>query len=126
MSEQEEPIGPASIVVMAMPRDTNQSGDVFGGWLLSHMDIAGAVAAVERAGGRVVTVAADTMVFHKPVFVGNVVSFHTTVVKTGRTSLQVRIEAWARRAEGHAERVTTGLFTYVRMGADRRPAPIGS
>lgn len=121
MQDAEKPRGQPALIVMPMPKDTNQSGDVFGGWLMAQMDVAGAVVAWPRAGGRVVTVAADAMVFHRPVFVGNVVSFHVELVRVGRTSLQVRVEAWARRQDGQEERVTTGSFTYVRVGDDRKP-----
>lgn len=120
------PRGEAAIRTLAMPRDANPAGDIFGGWLMSHMDVAGAAVAVPRAGGRVVTVAVDGMAFLKPVFVGDVVSFHGEVLKVGRSSIQVRVEAWARRARGgEEERVTAGTFTYVAIGEDRRPRAIG-
>jgi acyl-CoA thioesterase YciA len=123
MSE-EAPRGEAAIRTVPRPADTNPSGDIFGGWLMAQMDVAGAVVAVPRAGGRVVTVAADAMVFHRPVFVGDLVSFHGEVTRVGRTSVQVRVEAWARRRNGRDERVTTGVFTFVRVGDDRRPIPV--
>ncbi|HYD28587.1 acyl-CoA thioesterase [Brevundimonas sp.] len=110
--------------VIAMPADTNPEGDIFGGWLLAHMDLAGATPAFELAQGRCVTVALDAMVFHQPVSVGDEVSLHATVVKSGRTSVRVHVEAWKRsRNAAHAEavRVTEGVFTYVAIGDDRKP-----
>ena len=110
--------------VIAMPADTNPEGDIFGGWLLAHMDLAGATPAFELAQGRCATVALDAMVFHQPVSVGDEVSLHATVVKTGRTSIRVHVEAWKRsrnEAHGEAVRVTEGVFTYVAIGPDRKP-----
>ncbi|HEY0599512.1 acyl-CoA thioesterase [Brevundimonas sp.] len=110
--------------VIAMPADTNPEGDIFGGWLLAHMDLAGATPAFELAQGRCVTVALDAMVFHQPVSVGDEVSLHATVIRSGRTSIRVHVEAWKRsRNAAHAEavRVTEGVFTYVAIGDDRKP-----
>lgn len=110
--------------VIAMPADTNPEGDIFGGWLLAHMDLAGATPAFELAQGRCVTVALDAMVFHQPVSVGDEVSIYATVVKSGRTSIRVHVETWKRsRNVAHAEamRVTEGVFTYVAIGDDRKP-----
>ena len=124
MSIAEKPQSQPSIVVMAMPKDTNQSGDIFGGWLLAQMDIAGAVVARARAGGRIVTVAADQIVFHRPVFVGNLLSFFTMPPTVGRTSIKVEIEAWSKRDDQTEEKVISGIFTYVRIGSDRLPISI--
>lgn len=110
--------------VIAMPADTNPEGDIFGGWLLAHMDLAGATPAFELAQGRCVTVALDAMVFHQPVSVGDEVSLHATVIKSGRTSIRVHVEAWKRsrnEADAEAVRVTEGVFTYVAIGDDRKP-----
>ena len=110
--------------VIAMPADTNPEGDIFGGWLLAHMDLAGATPAFELAQGRCVTVALDAMVFHQPVSVGDEVSLHATVVKSGRTSIRVHVEAWKRsrnEADAQAVRVTEGVFTYVAIGDDKKP-----
>ena len=110
--------------VIAMPADTNPEGDIFGGWLLAHMDLAGATPAFELAQGRCVTVALDAMVFHQPGSIGDEVSNYATVVKSGRTSIRVHVEAWKRtRNAAHAEamRVTEGVFTYVAIGDDRKP-----
>ena len=122
-----EPQGRLVGRVIAMPADTNPEGDIFGGWLLAHMDLAGATPAFELAQGRCVTIALDAMVFHQPVSVGDEVSLHATVIKTGRTSIRVLVEAWKRsRNEAHAEavRVTEGVFTYVAIGPDKTPRPL--
>ena len=105
-----------------MPADANANGDIFGGWIMSQMDLAGATVALMRAQGRVATVAVDGMAFHKPVLVGDVVSFYSTIERVGRTSITVKVEAWALRHRfGDEERVTEGTFTYVAIGDDRKP-----
>jgi acyl-CoA thioesterase YciA len=110
---------------IAMPADANPSGDIFGGWVLSQMDLAGGSVAGRRAQGRVATVAITGMTFLLPVFVGDEVSCHVTIVKTGRTSITVKVESWARRSlSGERVNVTEGLFTYVAIGPDRRPRPL--
>jgi len=111
--------------VSAMPADTNANGDIFGGWVLSRMDQAGGIAAVERAQGRVVTIALDAMTFIRPVKVGDVLEVYTEVESIGRTSMKVHVEAWARRfrTSGH-EKVTDATFTFVAIGDDGRPRPI--
>jgi acyl-CoA thioesterase YciA len=120
----EKKIEPA-IRVLAMPADTNPNGDIFGGWLMSQMDIAGATIAIARAGGRVVTVAVDAMTFLKPVHVGDIVSFYAEIIREGRSSMAVRIEAVARRNRGGVEeKVTEGTFTYVAIDEDRRSRPL--
>jgi acyl-CoA thioesterase YciA len=121
----EKPSGEPAIRVLAMPSDTNPAGDIFGGWLMSQMDIGGASVAVRRAHGRVVTIAVDGMIFVKPVFVGDVVTVYGTILKVGRTSIRVQVEAWARRDRGMVEElVTQGVFTYVAVGPDRQPRPV--
>jgi acyl-CoA thioesterase YciA len=108
-----------------MPADTNPAGDIFGGWLLAQMDIGGAVPAVERARGRVATVAVDGMTFEQPVYVGDLVSVHAEIVRVGRTSITVQVEAWARRQRtGDEVRVTMGRFTYVAIDDERRPRAV--
>ena len=117
---QGQPVGR----VIAMPADTNPEGDIFGGWLLAHMDLAGATPAFELAQGRCVTIALDGMVFHQPVSVGDEVSIYAHVLKTGRTSIRVHVEAWKRprnQAEARSVRVTEGVFTYVAIDDDRQP-----
>jgi acyl-CoA thioesterase YciA len=125
-SESDEPIGELTLRTLAMPADTNPSGDIFGGWLLAQMDIAGGILAKQRAAGRVATIAVDGMIFHKPVLVGDVVCCYAHVERVGTTSMNIRIQAWAIRAERQSERakVTEGVFTYVAIGADRRPRQI--
>ena len=108
-----------------MPADANPNGDIFGGWLLAQMDLAGGNLAVQRARGRCATVAVDGMVFHEPVFVGDEVSCYGEVIRTGRTSITTRIEAWRRNLfSGEARKVTEAIFTYVALGDDRRPRPL--
>ena len=122
---QELPAAAPLIRVIAMPADANPNGDIFGGWLLAQMDLAGGNLAVQRACGRCATVAVDGMVFHEPVLVGDEVSCYGEVIKTGRTSIAIRIEAWRRNlASGAARRVTQAIFTYVAIGEDRRPRPL--
>lgn len=111
----------------AMPADANPSGDIFGGWLLGLMDLAGGNAAMRRARGRVATVAVDRMVFHRPVFVGDEVSIHAHVLSVGRSSMRVHVEAWRRRmSEEETEQVTEAVFTFVAIDAERRPRPVPS
>lgn len=120
-----EPRGSLMIRTLAMPSDTNISGDIFGGWLLSQMDIAGGEAAAMRSQGRTVTVAIEAMTFHLPVFVGDVLECYTGVERTGRTSVAIRVEAWAvRRGTREQVLVTDGVFTYVAVDQDRKPRPV--
>jgi acyl-CoA thioesterase YciA len=113
------------IRTIAMPSYTNPEGDIFGGWLMSQMDLAGATLAFDEAKGRCATVAADKIVFIKPVFVGDEVSVFCKVTRVGRTSVTVEVEAWRRSRESpQAEQVTSGVFTYVALGEDRRPRPV--
>lgn len=114
-------IGPA-LRTIAMPADANPNGDIFGGWLMAQMDLAGSVVATRRAHGRVVTVAVDAMTFLRPVLIGDELACFAHIEKAGRTSLSVKITAWARRRQsGEAVRVTEAIFTYVAIGEDRRP-----
>ena len=111
-----------AIRTIAMPADTNLSGDIFGGWLMAQMDLAAGNAAARRARGRCVTIAVDAMVFHLPVFVGDEVSLYADVVSTGRTSLKICVKAWRRSREGEEQfKVTEGMFAFVAIGEDRRP-----
>jgi acyl-CoA thioesterase YciA len=120
-----DPPPPASaplIRVIAMPADANPNGDIFGGWLLSQMDLAGGNLATQRARGRCATVAVDAMVFHEPVFVGDEVSCYGQLVRTGRSSMTVRIEAWRRNFHtGEVRKVTEAVVTYVAIDENRRP-----
>lgn len=115
----------AAIRVLMMPRDTNHHGTIFGGVILSHIDQAGAVAAIRRGCPRVVTVAMDQVVFHEPVQVGDLVSFFAEVVGVGRTSIKVRVDVEAqRRIGGENVAVTRAVVTYVNTDADGRPIPV--
>ena len=124
-TEAAEPRGVLTVRVSAMPADTNANGDIFGGWVLSRMDQAGGIAAVERAQGRVVTIALDAMTFIRPVKVGDVLEVYTEVESIGRTSMKVHVEAWARRFRTSVhEKVTDATFTFVAIGDDGVPRPI--
>jgi len=126
MNEQAEPTGALTIRTLAMPADTNPAGDIFGGWVMSQMDIAGAIAAVERVQGRVVTVAVEAMTFIAPVKVGDVLCVYTTIERIGRTSITVNIEAWARRNRvTDRVKVTDGRFVYVALGEDGNKRIVG-
>jgi acyl-CoA thioesterase YciA len=119
MDTDTEPTGALTIRTLAMPADTNPSGDIFGGWVMSQMDIAGAIAAVERAKGRVVTVAVEAMTFIAPVKVGDILCVYTNIERVGNTSITVGIEAWARRNRiADRVKVTDGRFVYVALGED--------
>jgi acyl-CoA thioesterase YciA len=108
---------------MPMPADANIHGDVFGGWIMSQVDIAGAIPAVRRANGRVGTVAVNSFLFKQPVFVGDLLSFYARIIKTGTTSVTVNVEVYAERNRLQAEivKVTEATLTYVKVGDDRRP-----
>ena len=114
--------------VIPMLPDSNPSGDIFGGWILSQMDLAGASRAHQYVGGRIVTVGVEAISFHKPVFLGDQVSFFTKVSKVGSTSITIKIESWALRpAPGRTYQhrtVTDGYYTYGHMDEQRRPAKI--
>ncbi len=119
------PRGELAIRTLAMPADANPSGDIFGGWVLSQMDIAGGIVAGQRAQGRVATVAVTAMTFHLPVHVGDVLCVHVDIERIGRTSIATWVEAWAlRRRIGERVRVTEGQFVYVALDEDGRPRPV--
>ena len=112
--------------LVPMPTDTNYAGDVFGGWIMAQVDIAGSLPAIRRARGRVATVAVNSFVFKQPVFVGDVVSFYASIVKVGRTSITVDVVVYAQRGlrQGNHEicyRVTEAVLTYVAVDENRRP-----
>ncbi|HWU17306.1 MAG TPA: acyl-CoA thioesterase [Devosia sp.] len=126
-ADQTEPKGALTIRTLAMPADTNPAGDIFGGWVMSQMDIAGAIAAVERAQGRVVTVAVEAMTFIAPVKVGDILCVYTSVERVGNTSITIGLEAWARRNRlDDRVKVTEGRFVYVSLGEDGQKRPIVS
>lgn len=120
------PDGMPELRVVPMPADSNVHGDVFGGWIMAQVDIAGSLPATRRANGRVVTVAVNSFVFRNPVFVGDVLSFYAYIVKTGTTSITVNVEVYAERSRLQADtvKVTEATLTYVATGEDRRPRPL--
>ena len=119
------PDGELVIRTLAMPADANPSGDIFGGWVLSQMDIAGGITASQRARGRVATVAVTAMTFHLPVYVGDVLCVYTEIEKIGRTSITVALESWVlHRRLSERVRVTEGRFVFVALGEDGRPRPV--
>lgn len=111
--------------VIAMPADTNPSGDIFGGWLMANMDLAAGNAAARRARGRCATVAVDRMSFHRPVLVGDEVSFFADILKLGRTSMVIHVRAFRRARESdETGLVTEATFTFVAIDENRRPRPL--
>ncbi len=125
MTNSPPPIEELCLRVIAMPRDTNPAGDIFGGWLVSNMDMAGGIVATHTSKGRVVTAAIDKMAFIRPVFVGDEVSYYGRLLKIGTTSMQISVEAWVRRARGEEiHKVTEGLFTFVAIDEKRKPQAI--
>ncbi len=120
------PDGMPQLRVMPFPADANIHGDVFGGWIMAQVDIAGSLPAVRRANGRVATLAVNSFLFKQPVFVGDLLSFYATIVKTGTTSITVNVEVFAERNRLQAEtvKVTEATLTYVATGDDRKPRPL--
>ena len=128
MPQTGQPLGSEpALRVFAMPKDANANGDVFGGWVMSQMDLAGAVPAVERAGGRIATVAVNAMRFHQPIAVGDLVTCYADIASTGTTSISVKVETWAKRRRTSTQvKVTEGTFVYVAIdenGAKRALPP---
>ncbi|SOD17012.1 acyl-CoA thioesterase YciA [Nitrosomonas ureae] len=123
------PEGQPILRMVPMPSDTNYAGDIFGGWIMSQVDMAGSVPALRRAHGRVATVAVNSFVFKQPVCVGDLVSFYADIIKVGRTSITVDVAVYAQRGvrEGGEEvciKVTEAVLTYVAIDSDRRPRPV--
>ncbi len=119
----------ATLRVVPMPKDTNAAGDIFGGWIMSHVDIAGSIAASRRAKGRVVTVAVNAFHFVAPAYVTDVVSFYAEVIKVGNTSLTVDVEVYAERGlrttnPGEVVKVTEAVLTYVAVDENRQKRPV--
>ena len=112
--------------VVAMPSDANYAGDIFGGWLMGQVDIAGSVPALHRARGRVATIAVNSFVFKQPIFVGDLVSFYASIIRVGRTSLTVDVEVYVQRDPENptCHKVTEATLTYVAVGEDRKPRPV--
>lgn len=123
------PKGELTLRTLAMPRDVNTNGDIFGGWVLSQMDMAAGIVASARAQGRVATVAIDAMQFIRPVKVGDVLCIYVEIIRIGRTSMGLQIEAWVLRnrqtaANAAREKVTEGLFTFVAIDEAGKPRPV--
>src|SRR5688572_20753481 len=111
--------------IVPMPADTNAHGTIFGGWVMSQVDIAGSIPAWERANGPIVTVAVNSFVFKEPVFVGDLVSFYARVLKVGRTSITVDVEVFAQRKRGgETVKVTEAQLTYVAVDEHRQPRAV--
>ena len=122
MKMSDTPRGKLTVRTLTMPADANPNGDIFGGWVVGHMDQAGGIAAVERAKGRVVTIAIDAMTFIRPIRVGDVLEVYTEIKSVGRTSMRIHIEAWAQRFRTQKrDKVTDATFTFVHVGKDGRP-----
>ncbi|MGH1438538.1 MAG: acyl-CoA thioesterase [Cellvibrionaceae bacterium] len=120
-----KPEGRLTTRTLAMPSDTNPAGDIFGGWVLSQMDIAAGICAGQRAQSRVVTVALESMSFIGPVKVGDILGLYTAVTKIGNTSMTIHVEAWVRRDRiGTREKVTEGNFKFVALGDNGSPKQI--
>ena len=125
MGATDEPQGNLTLRIQAMPADVNVNGDIFGGWVLSQMDIASGIVASDRAQGRVTTVALDAMKFIRPVQMGDVLCVYARVERVGRSSMGIAVEAWAlRHLKGHREKVTEALFTFVAIDENGRPRPL--
>lgn len=130
MSEEQTPLilpvgKDPTLRVVPMPSDANYSGDIFGGWIMSQVDVAGAIPAVRLARGRIVTVAVNSFVFRQPVMIGDLVSFYAEVVRVGRTSITVDVEVYAQRRSLHEiVKVTEATLTYVAVDEERRPRAI--
>lgn len=120
------PTHPPAIRVIAMPADTNPAGDIFGGWLMSQMDLAGGSVAMRMAQGRCVTVSVDSFQFHRPVRVGDEVSIYASIIRSGRSSMTIEVEAWRRaRDREDSEQVTKAVFVFVALDDTGRARPIG-
>ena len=119
------PRGEITIQTLAMPADTNANGDIFGGWVVSNMDMAAGIEARLRAKSRAVTIAIDKLVFIEPVYVGDTVACYAKVLKVGRTSMQIKVEVWAHSLLDNKQRhVTEGLFTFVAINEARKPQAV--
>jgi len=120
------PQGQPVLRVVPMPADANFHGDIFGGWIMSHVDIAGAIPASRRARGRVATVAVNSFIFKEPVLIGDVVSLFAEITRVGRTSITVAVEVYAERNPGKeiVVKVTEASLTYVAVGPDRKPREV--
>ena len=121
----DKPKGELTTRTLAMPGDANPAGDIFGGWVLSQMDIAAGICAAERAQCRTVTVALESMHFIRPVKIGDVLCVHTEIERIGNSSMDIHVEAWAQRdRSSRMVKVTEAKFTFVALGEDGRPTPL--
>src|ERR1051325_9895311 len=121
----DQPRGELVSQAIAMPKDTNRDGDIFGGWLVSQMVLGSAILAGKIAKGRVVTVAIDGMAFLNPVRVGDTVACYAWLEHIGRTSMKICVDVWVTRYRtGDSVKVTSGVFTYVSLGSDGKPTPV--
>lgn len=124
-ADDREKLGEVAVRTLAMPADTNPAGDIFGGWLMSQMDIAGGIVAHQYARHRVVTVAINAMTFHEPVYVGDLVTCFAEIARVGTTSITVHVIATARRGRsGETVKVTEGTFVYVALDHDGKPCAV--
>lgn len=122
-----KPRGEITIQTLAMPADTNANGDIFGGWLVSQMDLAAGVLAKKLAQGRVATVAINSMSFIRPVHVGDIVSCHAELIKVGKTSLTIAVEVWSDScASNKKSKVTEGTFVFVALNEEGKPRPVNN
>lgn len=125
MTSQTKPTGELTLRTLAMPGDANAAGDIFGGWVMAQMDLSCGIRAAERARGRVVTAAVKEMAFALPVKIGDTLCIYTDVVKVGRTSMTLKVEAWAQRYLSHLmEKVTDAIFVMVALDENGRPKPV--
>ena len=125
MISKVRPMSVPALRTVAMPADANANGDIFGGWLMSQMDLAGGVHAHQEAKGRTATVAVDGMSFHLPVQIGDLVTCYCETIRIGQTSITVKVDTWVkRRSDGQEEKVTEGLFTFVAIDDDGKPRSV--
>ncbi|MDR6669732.1 acyl-CoA thioesterase [Rhizobium sp. 1399] len=125
MTDAAKPTGELTLRTLAMPGDANPAGDIFGGWVMAQMDLASGIRAAERARGRVVTAAVKEMAFELPVKIGDTLSIYTEVERVGRTSITLRVEAWAHRSRyNQQEKVTAGTFIMVALDEDGKPKAV--
>ncbi|MEJ5218385.1 acyl-CoA thioester hydrolase YciA [Cognatishimia sp. D5M38] len=125
MTDHSEPSGELTLRTLAMPSDVNVNGDIFGGWVLSQMDIAAGIVSRETSQGRAATIAVDAMKFIRPVKVGDVLCVYASLARVGRTSMAIEVEAWVRRGTiGTREKVTEAVFTFVAIDEEGRPRAV--
>jgi len=125
MTPPPEITGELTLRTLAMPADANAAGDIFGGWVMAQMDLASGIRAAERARGRVVTIAVNEMVFELPVKIGDTLCVYTEIVRVGRTSITLNVEAWAQRYLKHQmDKVTAAVFTMVALDFDGKPTAV--